>query len=72
MSNFYTVREVADVLNLTPDAVRRYIYTGKLEAKKFNGAYIIDRDAAEQFIKDRTPAITAAELERVQTDNVND
>lgn len=53
-NDFYTVRELADALNLTPDAVRRYIYAGTLKAKKFNGAYIIDRETAEEFIKKRS------------------
>lgn len=54
LKNFYTVRELADAIDVTPDTVRTLIRTGKLKASKFNGAYIIDREAAEAIIKQRS------------------
>lgn len=54
LKKYYTVRDLADALDLTPDGVRRYIIAGKLKAEKFNGAYIIDRKEAEEFIKRRS------------------
>lgn len=51
---FYTVREIADKLGITTYAVRSYIYSGRLKATKFNGAYIIDKAVAEEFIKQRS------------------
>lgn len=54
LKNFYTVRELADAVKLTPDMVRRYIYSGKIKAEKFNGAYIIPKTVAEEFIKARS------------------
>lgn len=54
LKKYYTVRDLADALNLTPDAVRRYIIIGELKAEKFNRTYIIDREDAEKFIKQRT------------------
>lgn len=52
--DFYTVRELADVLNVTPETVRNFIRTGVLKASKFNGAYIIARAEAEKIIEQRS------------------
>lgn len=52
--DFYTVRELADVLNVTPETVRNFIRTGVLNASKFNGAYIIARAEAEKIIEQRS------------------
>lgn len=52
--NFYTVAELAEILNLTDESIRVLIRRGKLKASKFNGAYLIEKADAERLIKERT------------------
>ena len=53
LKDFYTVKELAELLNILPKSVRRLITEGKLEATKLNGSYIISKAAAEQLIEKR-------------------
>ena len=50
---YYTVAELADILTLTDEYIRVLIRRGKLQATKFNGAYLIDKADAERLIKER-------------------
>lgn len=53
LKDFYTVKELAALLNTLPQNVRRLINEGKLNATKLSGAYIIDREEAERLIEDK-------------------
>ena len=46
----FTVNEIAKKLKVHPQTVYRWIYAGKLEARKINGILRIDEEAYNQFI----------------------
>ena len=45
-----TVREIAEELKVKPQAVYRWIYSGKLEALKISGILRVEEDAYNHFI----------------------
>jgi excisionase family DNA binding protein len=50
--NYYTTDEVAEMLKVTSDSVRRWIRNGKLKSIKLSGKFIrISRDDLDEFIK---------------------
>ena len=53
LKDFYTVQELAKVLNLVPESIRAAIRKGQIKALKLNGAYIISRDEADRVIRER-------------------
>lgn len=53
LKDFYTVKDLAELLNMLPQSVRRLINAGKLEATKLNGSFIIKKEAAEKLIKEK-------------------
>jgi len=49
---FYTTDEVAKLLQVDPESVRRYVRSGQLQAVKLGGKFIrIDKDDLNQFIE---------------------
>lgn len=50
---FYTPEDLADMLELSVDTIRRYIREGSLPAIKLKGSYRIKREDFERFIEDR-------------------
>lgn len=50
---FYTCIEIADALDVTAENIRYMIRTGKLQAEKINGAYLIPAAAAKEFLQGR-------------------
>lgn len=48
---FYTVKELSEVLNILPASVRRHIKAGNIQAAKVNGSYIIYKADAERFLQ---------------------
>lgn len=53
MKQIYTVTEIAEMMEITPFGVRRYIYDGRLKAEKIENQYFIKRDDLIAFFKDR-------------------
>lgn len=53
-----TVVEVADVLKVSPRAVRRYIAQGKLRAVRFGRGYRVELAALEAFIRAAAVQVT--------------
>lgn len=51
--DFYTVKELSEVLNVLPDNIRRHIKRGNIQAAKVNGSYIIYKADAERFLQAR-------------------
>lgn len=51
---FYTVQEVADLLQIHWQSVLTYIKSGKLEAVKLGKGYRISEAALKQFIADHS------------------
>ena len=50
---FYTPEDIADMLELSVDTIRRYIREGLLMAVKLKGSYRIKREDFERFIEER-------------------
>lgn len=48
--NIYTVEEVAEMLKLNPETVRRYLLSGKLKGIKLGKTWRIDSDALNEFL----------------------
>lgn len=53
LKDLYTVKDVAELLNLTEPGIRANIKSGKLKATKFNNSYIITKADLESFLEDR-------------------
>ena len=51
---FYTVQEVADLLQIHWQSVLNYIKNGKLKALKLGKGYRISQEALDEFIKNHT------------------
>lgn len=49
MNNFYTADQVADMLNMHPKTIRKYIREGKLKATKVGKQWRITGDELSQF-----------------------
>ncbi len=51
LPQFYTPEQVAKILQINPESVRRYVRSGKLKAIKLGGKFIrIDKKDLEEFI----------------------
>lgn len=49
---FYTTEEVAGMLKVKPESVRRYVRSGRLRAIKLGGKFIrIDHQDFEEFVE---------------------
>lgn len=59
--DFYTVRDIAEELQVTEKAVRYQIKQGKLISSKVLGKYVITAENYKKYIDENT--ITAAEEE---------
>lgn len=53
MTNIYKVKEVADILKVTPHTVRSYISDHKLKAIYMGKGFMIREDDLDEFIKSR-------------------
>lgn len=53
LKDIYSVKDVAELLELTEGSIRVSIKKGKLKATKFNGAYIITKQDLDDFIAAR-------------------
>ena len=50
---YYTTEEVADLLKVNKESVRRWVRSGKLKAVKLSGKFIrISQDDLNQFVED--------------------
>lgn len=57
MENFLTVKEVATLLRMTPDTIKRFIRTGRIEAVKIGRNYRVTKSAVEKAMKAYSIAI---------------
>lgn len=53
--NYVTVADAAKRLNIHPESVRRLIRAGKLPARKFANAWLIEKSTLEQFASNYDP-----------------
>lgn len=54
-SDYRTVRDASERLNIHPESVRRLIRQGKLPARKFANTWLIERSVLEQFANHYDP-----------------
>lgn len=50
MSEFYTIKEAADLLGVSPFTLRRHIKKGNLEAYAIGDGWRIKKDDLEKFV----------------------
>lgn len=50
LKDFYTVLEVAKLLGINAQSVRKRIKSGTIEATKLNGAYLISKEEVERVV----------------------
>lgn len=48
--NTYTIRQIADKYQFNVATIRRWIMTGKLEAKKINAQWRVTEEALRRFL----------------------
>lgn len=53
LKDFYTVKELAALLDLLPESIRASIRKGHIKALKLNGAYMISKEEAERVLAER-------------------
>lgn len=53
MKDIYTVKDIADMLEITAFGVRKYIYDGRLKAEKVGNTYFIKAADLVRFLKER-------------------
>ena len=46
----YTIPEVAEIMHKTPEAIRKYIHSGKLRAQKVGRAWYVTEKTLTEFI----------------------
>lgn len=49
----YKVERVAELLDLHPDTIRRYIREGKLKAYKIGKGFRIKKESLDKFLEER-------------------
>ena len=50
---FYTVEEIAEILKLDAETIRRYLVKGDLKGAKIGRSWRVTKDELDQFINDR-------------------
>lgn len=56
MNQLLNVNDVAEILKISPDMVRKHIKNGNLRATKFNRTFVIDRSDLDEYMKQRARA----------------
>ncbi len=49
--NIYTVKEVAEMLKLSEETIRRYLRSGKLKGITLGSSWRITQESLDQFLK---------------------
>jgi excisionase family DNA binding protein len=57
MSKVYTVDEVANLLDVSVKTIRRYIYSGKIAAKKIGGQWRITQEQVDDYLNISSSAV---------------
>lgn len=53
LKDYYTVKELAALLNMLPQSVRRLINEKQLKATKLNNIFLIKKEDAAELIKSK-------------------
>jgi len=66
---FYSVDEAADKIGVHPKTIRRYIFSGKLEALKVGGQWRVYEEAMDKFMKTGTQCNHTHDNNQVSSDD---
>ena len=55
--DFFTVKELAELLAISENGVRNLIYSRKLPARKWGGRLVVLREDLERFMRSLPPAV---------------
>lgn len=53
LKDFYTVKELAELLGLLPGSITKQINKGNIKAEKIGNSYIIKKADVESYLKER-------------------
>ena len=53
MDRLYTVKEVAEILTLDEETVRRYLVNGDIKGIKLNKVWRVDEATLQEFLNER-------------------
>lgn len=51
MIRVYTVQELANLLRLTPQTVRRFLKEGRIPARKVGGKWLVTEEALRAYLE---------------------
>ena len=54
--DFLKPKELAEILNVTQECIRSWIFHGRIPVRRFGGAVRISREVAERIIREGLPA----------------
>ncbi len=54
--DFLKPQELAEILNVTPECIRAWIFQKRIPVRRFGGAVRISREVAERIIREGVPA----------------
>lgn len=66
MADFFTVDQLAQMFDMHPRTIRRYIRDNQLKATKVGGEWRIRKEDAEMFIGGKLPELQAEAMEDIQ------
>ena len=52
IKEFLTTRELADLINVTPECIRQWIHKGRIPVRRFGKAVRIPREIAEKIARE--------------------
>jgi len=47
----YTVPEIAEMLQITPQTVRNYLNEGRIKGTKAGGKWVVEKEALKEFLR---------------------
>ena len=68
-TNYYTVDEIALKLEVHSKTIRRYIYSGKISAKKIGGQWRIYQENLDEYISSTSTCCTTPSNENISQDD---
>jgi len=52
IKEFLTTKELAELINVTPECIRQWIYRGRIPVRRFGKAVRIPREIAEKLVRE--------------------
>ena len=58
LNEFLKPRELAEIINVTPECIRTWIFRGQIPVRRFGKAVRIPREAAQKIIEEGLDSLT--------------